>query len=82
MAVLGEKHHLAKPMQGFGSGAFEIAKPYRKDAYRAVYAVQLGDRVYVLHAFQKKSTSGVKMQKRDSELIRRRINLAREVESE
>ncbi len=44
MAVLGEKHHLAKPMQGFGSGVFEIAKPYRKDAYRAVYAVQLGDR--------------------------------------
>ncbi len=82
MAVLGEKHHLAKQMQGFGSGVFEIAKPYRKDAYRAVYAVQLGDRVYVLHAFQKKSASGVKMQKSDSELIRRRINLAREVESE
>ncbi len=82
MAVLGEKHHLAKPMQGFGSGVFEIAKPYRKDAYRAVYAVQLGDLLFVLHAFQKKSTSGVQMQKRDTELIRSRINRAREYENE
>ena len=80
MAALGETHHLAKPMRGFGSGVFEIAKPYRKDAYRAIYAVQLGDRVYVLHAFQKKSTTGVKMRKRDTELIRSRINRAREIE--
>jgi len=45
-----------KPFKGVGSGVFEIAIRFNKDAYRTVLAVQLGEKIYVLHAFQKKST--------------------------
>jgi phage-related protein len=47
--------------------------------YRAVYVVQLGDAVYVLHAFQKKATSGIATPKRDLDLIRQRLQLARKL---
>jgi phage-related protein len=46
---------IAKPLRGFGSGIFEIAPPYRRNAFRVVYAVQIADEIWVLHAFQKKS---------------------------
>src|SRR5690348_7194123 len=58
IAAEGAKADVAKPMQGLGSGVFEIALPFKGDAYRVVYAVQLGDDVWVLHAFQKKSKKG------------------------
>lgn len=53
-AQAGYKHTYAKPFKGIGSGVFEIVKPFRTDTYRAVYAVKVGSRIYVLHAFQKK----------------------------
>jgi len=73
IASLGQKADIAKPMKGLGSGVFEIALPYRSDAYRAVYAVQLGDVIWVVHAFQKKSTSGMTTPKREIELIKTRL---------
>ena len=48
----------AKPFKGVGSSVFEIAVKYDNEAYRAVLAFQLGDYIYVLHAFQKKSKKG------------------------
>jgi len=47
-------------MKGLGSGIYEIALRFRTDAYRAVYAVSLGEDIWVIHAFQKKSRSGIK----------------------
>lgn len=38
---------------------FEIALQFDTDAYRTVYAVQIGRRVYLLHAFQKKSNAQI-----------------------
>jgi phage-related protein len=52
-AQKGEKAPIAKPFKGVGSGVCEIALRFDTDAYRTVYAVQIGRRVYVLHAFQK-----------------------------
>jgi phage-related protein len=52
---------------------FEVALKYRSDACRTVYAVQLGDDVWVLHAFQKKATQGIKTPKKDLDLIRERL---------
>src|SRR3954453_20027326 len=49
----------AKPFKGIGSGVLEIALRHETDAYRTVVAVQLGRRIYVLHAFQKKSKRGI-----------------------
>jgi phage-related protein len=68
----------AKPFKGIGSGVFEIAVRYDSDAYRCVLAVQLGKKVYVLHAFQKKSKKGIATAKHDVELITRRYAEAKE----
>jgi phage-related protein len=62
----------AKPFKGLGGGVFEIALRYDTDAYRTVLAVQLGEKIYVLHAFQKKSKSGIATPKKDVELIKQR----------
>ena len=70
----------AKPFKGVGSGVYEIVKRYDSDTYRAVYAVKIGDSVYVLHAFQKKSKRGIKTPQTDVDLIKQRYKdaLARE----
>ena len=47
-------------MRGLSSGVFEIALPFRGDAFRVVYAVQLAEEIWAAHAFQKKSTQGIK----------------------
>ena len=69
----------AKPFKGIGSGVIELALRYASDAYRVVTAVQLGARVYVLHAFQKKSKKGIGTPKRDVDLIRKRYSEAQEL---
>lgn len=76
-AQYGDKHPDAKPLQGFGgAGVLEIVDDYDGDAYRAIYTVRLRSGVYLLHAFQKKSRRGVKMDQHDGDLIRRRLNAA------
>jgi phage-related protein len=77
MAAAGETADLAKPMKGFGSGVFEIAVRHRGDAFRAIYAVQLDADLWVLHAFQKKSKSGITTPRQEIDLIRDRIRRVR-----
>ena len=73
-AQCGLKPLDAKPLKGFGSAnVLEIVSDYRTDTYRAVYTVKFNDRVYVLHAFQKKSKKGIATSQSDIELIRRRL---------
>jgi len=69
----------AKPFKGVGSGVVEIALRHDANAYRAVLAVQLGGRIYVLHAFQKKAKSGIKTPQGDIDLIKRRYRDAKEL---
>jgi len=69
----------AKPFKGVGSGVFEIALRYEGDAYRTVVAVQLGERTYVPHAFQKKSKKGIATPKPDVDLIKQRYKVAKEL---
>ena len=38
----------------------ELALRYRGDAFRVVYALEIGDDIWVIHAFQKKSKSGIR----------------------
>ena len=78
IAAEGSKSDIAKLMKGLGSGVYEIALAYRSDAYRAVYAVKLGEEIWVVHAFQKKSTKGIKTPKREIDLIRTRISQLKE----
>ena len=78
LAANGEKADTAKPMKGFGSGVFEIALRHRGDAFRAIYAVQLDPDVWVLHAFQKKSKSGIKTPRQEIDLVHERIKRLKE----
>ena len=73
IAAEGGKADIAKPMHGMGSGVFEIALPFKGDAFRVVYAVQLADEIWVVHAFQKKSKQGIKTPQADTELIKQRL---------
>jgi phage-related protein len=73
------KADIAKPMQGMGSGVFEIALPFRGDAYRVIYAVQLAEEIWVVHAFQKKSTKGTKTPKREIDLVKERLKRLKEM---
>jgi len=79
IAADGGKADIAKPMHGMGPGVFEIALPFRGDAYRVVYAVQLADEIWVVHAFQKKSTQGIKTPKREIDLIKDRLKRLKEM---
>jgi phage-related protein len=65
-------------MKGLGSGVFEIALPYRGDAFRVVYAVQLGEELWVVHAFQKKWTQGIKTPRHEIDLARQRLKQLKE----
>jgi phage-related protein len=72
----------AKPFKGVGSGVLEIALRHASEAYRVVVALQIGSRIYVLHAFQKKSKKGIETPRRDVELIKRRYAEAQELARE
>jgi phage-related protein len=79
IAQCGGKHVDAKPLRGFGgAGILEIVEDRAGDTYRAVYTVRFADRIYVLHAFQKKSKIGITTPKREIELIRSRLKRAEE----
>ena len=77
-AALGGKSDISKPMQGLGSGIFEVALAYRSDAFRCVYAVQIGNAIWVIHAFQKKSTTGISTPKHEINLIKLRLKRLKE----
>jgi phage-related protein len=79
IAAEGGKADLAKPICGFGSGVFEIPLAHRSDAFRVVYAVELAEEIWVVHAFQKKSTDGVQTPQRELDLIKGRLKRLKEV---
>ena len=82
IAQMGGKHRNAKPLIGVGSGVFEISARYDTNTYRAVYTVKVGENIYVLHVFQKKSTRGIRTPKKEIDLIKQRLKIAREMEAE
>ena len=79
IAAEGGKADIVKPMRGMGPGVFEIARPFRGNAFRVVYAVQLADDIWVVHAFQKKSTQGIKTPAREVDLIKDRLKRLKEM---
>jgi len=78
LAADGEMSGKAKPMKGLDGGVFEIALRHRGDAYRAIYAVKIGVDIWVVHAFQKKSKSGVKTPQAEIDVIRERLKRLKE----
>ena len=78
VAQFGAKHPHAIPWKGEGQGVFEIVESHDGNAFRAIYAVRFESAVYVLHAFQKKSPSGIRTASTDVALVRERLKQARE----
>lgn len=76
LAQFGGKHPTAKPWKGEGPGVLELVESYEGNAYRAVYTVRFKRAVYVLHAFQKKSTVGIKTARTDVALVHQRLRAA------
>jgi phage-related protein len=62
--------------KGAGLRFLEVVSDHRGDTFRSVYTVRFVDRVFVLHAFQKKSKSGVATPKAEIDLIRQRLKQA------
>ncbi|MGV1015471.1 MAG: type II toxin-antitoxin system RelE/ParE family toxin [Methyloceanibacter sp.] len=79
VAAEGQKADTAKPLKGLGSGIFEIALRHRGDAFRVIYAVQIRDALWVVHAFQKKSKKGIATSKPEIELTKARLKRLKEI---
>jgi phage-related protein len=75
----GGMPEIAKPLTGLGAGILELALRHRGDAFRVVYALQIGADIWVVHAFQKKSKSGIKTPKAEIDLIRQRLKRLKEM---
>jgi phage-related protein len=78
VAAEGGKADCAKPFKGVEGGVFEIAIRHRGNAFRAMYAVQAGVDLWVIHAFQKKSKTGIKTPQAEIDLIRERLKRLKE----
>ena len=65
-----------KPWKGLGPGIYELIDNELGNTYRAVYALRMGDAIHVLHAFQKKSKSGIGTPQPDIDLISSRLKRA------
>jgi phage-related protein len=59
-----------KSMPEIGKGVEEIRVWASSGTYRIIYTARLGDRVYVLHAFQKKTRA---TSEKDKEIARKRF---------
>lgn len=79
IAAEGRKADNVKPLKGFESGVMEIVLRHRGDAFRVVYAIQIGEDLWVIHAFQKKSKQGIKTPKQEIDLMHERLKRLKEI---
>ena len=78
-AQCGESYPSNNALKGFkGASVLEIVAPFETDTYRSVYTVQFGSAIYVLHAFKKKSKKGSKTPKKEIDVIKLRLDAARQ----
>lgn len=74
----GSMPDVAKPLVGLGSGVWELAIKERGDTFRVIYALQIADQIWVVHAFQKKSVTGIATPKHEIDLVCDRIKRLKE----
>lgn len=78
-AQIGRQHESAKMLHGFSEKVWQVRADDPAGAYRAVYVAQFQKAIYVLHAFQKKAKSGIATPRRELDLIKQRLQLARKL---
>lgn len=77
-AQAGKKHEHAKVLSGMGNAKIiEIRESDKSGTYRVIYTIEMEKIVFVLHAFQKKSKSGIATPKQEIELLKSRLKEAR-----
>jgi phage-related protein len=81
VAQEGGKTSYARPMKGLGGSAtvIEICDDYDGETYRVMYTVKIGEKIYVLHAFQKKAKKGIATPKTEIHIINERLKRAKEL---
>jgi len=79
IAAEGGKADAAKPLRGMGSGVFEVALPYRGDAFRLVYAVQLADEIWGGSCLPEEIEAGYQDAGPDIRLVRDRLKALKEM---
>jgi phage-related protein len=79
IAAEGQKADNVKPLKGLDGGVMEIVLKHRGDAFRVVYAVQVGEAIWVIHAFQKKSKTGIKTPQPEIDVVRERLKRLKEM---
>jgi phage-related protein len=82
VAQRGGRHAQTKLLHGLGSGVVEVLKAHRGDAFRMIYTVRFASGVFVLHAFQKKSKSGISTPKTELDTVLRRLRDAERIDME
>ncbi len=70
---------MAKAMTKLGAGVMELALAHDKEAYRVVYALKIGDDIWVVHAFQKKATKGIRTPTHEIDVVRERLKRLKEM---
>jgi phage-related protein len=78
IAAEGSKADIVKPFKGIDGGVFEITLKHRGDAFRVLYAVKIDADIWVIHAFQKKSKTGIKTPQMEVDLIHERLKRLQE----
>ncbi len=78
VAQEGGKHPKAKPLKRF-TGVMEIRSTYQTNTYRSIYTTKINEKIYVLHAFQKKSKKGIQTPRKEIDLIKRRLKTAQDL---
>jgi phage-related protein len=79
LTEIGERSPHAEIFTGMGNAkVLEIKENAPSGTYRAVYTVEFREYIFVLHAFHKKSKSGIATDKKDVDLIHRRLKEAKE----
>ena len=77
LAQEGTMGENCKPLKGFGgAGVIEIINSDSSGTFRVVYTIKIANKVFVLHAFQKKSKQGIATPKREMDLIEKRLKQA------
>ena len=73
IAAEGGKAGFVKPLKGFEPGVMEISLRYRTDAWRVIYVTEIAGGLWIVHAFSKKSKSGIKTPKAEIDLVKSRL---------
>jgi phage-related protein len=74
IAQEGKKHEHAKVLSGMGNAKIlEIRENDKSGTYRVIYTIEMEDFVFVLHAFHKKSKSGIATPKQELDLLKNRL---------